>query len=77
MPLLENPDDYIVESKKHDREIRKYAFILKNTKYSEMKIATRLHLNSSTDINLWLGESGNVIGLDFIQVKAITPEVDR
>lgn len=62
-------EDYIVESNSHGREVRKYAFVLNNSEYSDMKIATRLSLNASTEINLWLSERGNVIGLDFIQVK--------
>ena len=62
-------ENYRVESNYHGREVRQYSFILNNSKYSDMKIATRLSLNASTEINLWLSESGNVIGLDFIQVK--------
>ena len=49
--------------------IRQYSFILNNSEYSDKKIASTLHLNASTEINLWLSKSGNVIGLDFIQVK--------
>jgi hypothetical protein len=67
--LPSSPDDYVVLSKEKDREVRQYSFVLKNTEYSEMKIATHLQLNASTDLKLWLGKSGNVIGLDFVQVK--------
>jgi len=62
-------EDYVVLSKEKDREVRQYVFVLKNTEYSEMKVATNLHLNASTELKLWLGESGNVIGLDFVQIK--------
>lgn len=69
--ISSNPDDYRLISKEKDREVRHYSFVLKNSEYSEMKVATNLRLNASTEINLWLGESGNVIGLDFVQVKEI------
>lgn len=61
--------DYVVESNYKDREVRQYSFVLNNSEFSDMKIATHLRLNASTEINLWLSKSGNVIGLDFIQVK--------
>ena len=61
--------DYIVSSNYRGNEVRQYSFILNNSKYSDKKIATHLRLNASTEINLWLNKAGNVIGLDFIQVK--------
>ena len=66
---MSNEEDYNLESEYHGREVRHYSFVLKNSEYSEKKIATTMALNASTSLNLWLGESGNVIGLDFIQVK--------
>jgi len=64
--------DYVLESSYRGREVRHYSFVLNNSEFSEKKVVNRLHLNASTEINLWLGESGNVIGLDFIQVKENT-----
>ena len=64
--------DYVLENKWGSKEVRHYSFVLKNTEYAEMKVATTMRVNASTSLNLWLGESGNVIGLDFVQVKEET-----
>ena len=62
-------EDYVITSEYRDRQVRQYSFVLNNSKYSDKKIVTHLHLNASTEINLWLNKAGNVIGLDFIQIK--------
>ena len=63
------PDkDYIEISKTPKREVRQYSFVLNNAEYTEKKIATKLRFDTSTELNLWLSETGNVIGLDFIQI---------
>ena len=63
------PDkDYIEISKTPEREVRQYSFVLNNAEYAEKKIATKLRFDTSTELNLWLSETGNVIGLDFIQI---------
>jgi len=62
--------DYVIQSNYNGgREVRQYSFVLNNSKYSDKKIVTHLHLNALTEINLWLNKAGDVIGLDFIRVK--------
>ena len=38
-------EDYIVDSDYKGREVRQYSFVLNNSKHSDNKIATHLHLN--------------------------------
>lgn len=68
-----NDLDYTEEIGDRGRKIRRYSFQLKkNVEYAEDYIATTMDIPASTDLRIWIGKSGRVIGLDFIQI--IDPE---